>query len=68
MATFAFGEYFGRKKSLIIGVIVMSIGAILQAAATNVPMMIVARLITGVGNGFVVFVDYLYPPLISRHG
>ncbi|KAF8869218.1 general substrate transporter [Mucidula mucida] len=51
MATFAFGEYFGRKKSLIIGVIVMSIGAILQAAATNVPMMIVARLITGVGNG-----------------
>ncbi|KAF9027936.1 general substrate transporter [Hymenopellis radicata] len=51
MATFAFGEYFGRKKSLIIGVIIMSIGAILQAAAANVPMMIVARLVTGVGNG-----------------
>ncbi|KAG6889462.1 hypothetical protein C0995_000989 [Termitomyces sp. Mi166 len=45
------GEKTGRKKAFIIGVIVMSIGAILQTCAYSVPQMIVARLITGLGNG-----------------
>ncbi|KAL0066949.1 hypothetical protein AAF712_005938 [Marasmius tenuissimus] len=45
------GEHFGRKKTFIVGVIIMSIGAILQTAAFGVPLMIVARLITGFGNG-----------------
>ncbi|EEB87669.1 hypothetical protein MPER_14915, partial [Moniliophthora perniciosa FA553] len=51
MATIAFGERYGRKKTFLIGVIVMSIGAILQASAFTVAHMIVARLITGLGNG-----------------
>ena len=42
------GENLGRKKSFIIGVVIMSIGAILQTCAFSVPQMIVARLITGV--------------------
>ncbi|KAH7879348.1 hexose carrier protein [Lentinula edodes] len=47
MITIAFGEHFGRKKWLIFGVIIMSIGAILQTSAFTVAHMIVARLITG---------------------
>ncbi|KAF5370244.1 hypothetical protein D9757_012008 [Collybiopsis confluens] len=45
------GERFGRKKSLGIGVIIMSIGAILQATAFTVAHIIVARLFTGFGTG-----------------
>ncbi|KAF8057573.1 general substrate transporter [Lyophyllum atratum] len=51
MGAFVFGENMGRKKTFMIGVVIMSIGAILQASAYSVPQMIVARLITGVGNG-----------------
>ncbi|KAG7085499.1 hypothetical protein E1B28_003062 [Marasmius oreades] len=51
MATFAFGERYGRKKTLLIGVIIMSIGAVLQTSAFTVAHMIVGRLITGFGNG-----------------
>jgi MFS family permease len=42
------GEKLGRKKTLMIGVGIMSIGAILQTSAFSVQQMIVARLITGV--------------------
>ncbi|TFK23886.1 hexose carrier protein [Coprinopsis marcescibilis] len=51
IAAFLFGEHLGRKKSFIVGVIVMSIGAILQTFSYTVTQMIVARLITGLGNG-----------------
>ncbi|KAF8063305.1 general substrate transporter [Lyophyllum atratum] len=51
MGAFVFGENMGRKKTFMIGVVIMSVGAILQASAYSVPQMIVARLITGVGNG-----------------
>ncbi|KAJ6632433.1 general substrate transporter [Mycena sp. CBHHK59/15] len=45
------GEHLGRKKSFMIGVIIMSIGALMQACSYTVSQMIVARLITGLGNG-----------------
>lgn len=51
IAAFAFGEQYGRKKTFFIGVIIMSIGAVLQTCAFSVAQMIVARLITGLGNG-----------------
>lgn len=51
MLTLVIGEYLGRKKTFMIGVVIMSVGAILQATAFGVSQMIVARLITGVGNG-----------------
>ncbi|KJA15880.1 hypothetical protein HYPSUDRAFT_47932 [Hypholoma sublateritium FD-334 SS-4] len=51
ISTFAFGERLGRKKTFLIGVTIMSIGAILQTCAFSVAQMIVARLITGIGNG-----------------
>ncbi|PPQ65041.1 hypothetical protein CVT26_015737 [Gymnopilus dilepis] len=50
MSAFVFGERLGRKKSLIVGVIIMSIGAILQFTAFSVAQLIVARLVTGTIN------------------
>ncbi|KAF8151788.1 general substrate transporter [Crassisporium funariophilum] len=47
ISTFVFGEKLGRKKTFMIGVVIMSIGAILQTCSFSVPQMIVARLITG---------------------
>ncbi|KJA15910.1 hypothetical protein HYPSUDRAFT_207495 [Hypholoma sublateritium FD-334 SS-4] len=51
ISAFIWGERLGRKKTFLIGVVIMSIGAILQTCAFSVAQMIVARLITGVGNG-----------------
>lgn len=45
--TCSVGERYGRKKTFLVGVVVMSIGAVLQACAFSVPHMVVARLITG---------------------
>lgn len=41
------GERLGRKKTFMIGITIMSIGAILQFTAFSVAQMIVARLVTG---------------------
>jgi MFS family permease len=41
------GEGLGRKKTFLIGVIIMSIGALMQASAYTVSQMIIARVITG---------------------
>ncbi|KAF8966121.1 general substrate transporter [Flammula alnicola] len=46
ISTFIFGENLGRKKTFMIGVVIMSIGAILQTCSFTVAQMIVARLIT----------------------
>ncbi|GLB42694.1 putative major facilitator superfamily, sugar transporter (TC 2.A.1.1) family protein [Lyophyllum shimeji] len=51
MSAFVVGENLGRKKTFMIGVVIMSIGAILQTCSYSVAQMIVARLITGLGNG-----------------
>lgn len=40
---FMIGDRLGRKKSVLLGTAIMSIGAILQAAAFGVPEMIVGR-------------------------
>ncbi|PSK50412.1 High-affinity glucose transporter [Elsinoe australis] len=45
------GDRFGRKKSVLLGTTIMSIGAILQITAYSVPHMIVGRIIAGIGNG-----------------
>lgn len=47
MSAFAFGERTGRKKAFMIGVTIMSIGAVIQVCSFSVAQMIVARLITG---------------------
>lgn len=51
VAAFSLGERLGRKKSILLGTTVMSIGAILQISSYGVPQMIVGRIVAGLGNG-----------------
>lgn len=48
---FVIGDWLGRKKTVLIGTTIMSIGAILQMTAYGVPQMIVGRIVAGLGNG-----------------
>lgn len=45
------GERLGRRKCIMIGCVVLSIGAALQASATTIAQMIVGRIVAGLGNG-----------------
>lgn len=45
------GDWLGRKKCVLIGTTIMSIGAILQITSYSVAQMIVGRIIAGIGNG-----------------
>ncbi|ORE08852.1 general substrate transporter [Rhizopus microsporus var. microsporus] len=51
LSTGRIGDWLGRRKTIRLGCLILCIGAILQTAAVNAGMMIVARIITGVGNG-----------------
>lgn len=45
------GNLLGRKKTILVGTTIMSIGAILQITAYSVAQMIVGRIVAGIGNG-----------------
>lgn len=47
LLAFSIGENLGRRKTIVIGAIIMTLGAILQTTSFSVPHMIVARIITG---------------------
>ncbi|KAB8295094.1 hypothetical protein EYC80_007032 [Monilinia laxa] len=51
IAAVAFGERLGRKNTILVGTTIMTIGAILQMASFDVPMMIAGRIVAGIGNG-----------------
>ncbi|KAJ2985080.1 hypothetical protein NUW58_g5725 [Xylaria curta] len=51
LLAFSIGEKLGRKKTVILGTVIMTIGAILQTTSFNVAHMIVGRIVTGIGNG-----------------
>jgi len=51
MISAAYGNVFGRKKSIFWGCVIMVVGAVIQAATYGAPQLIVGRLISGVGNG-----------------
>ena len=48
-----FGDKLGRRRSILLGVSIMYIGAIIQAASfgKQLGQLIVGRIVTGVGNG-----------------
>ncbi|KAK6371803.1 uncharacterized protein PV06_08400 [Exophiala oligosperma] len=48
-----FGEALGRRRSIAIGSIIMIVGAILQATAFSRVHLIIARVVSGVGMGFI---------------
>ena len=45
------GDRLGRRRTIVLGGVIMMIGAILQAASFSYSQMLVARVITGLGNG-----------------
>ncbi|KAI5462841.1 general substrate transporter [Mariannaea sp. PMI_226] len=45
------GERLGRRMCILIGCVVLSIGAALQASAYGIPQLIVGRVVAGLGNG-----------------
>ncbi|KIW62024.1 hypothetical protein PV05_02077 [Exophiala xenobiotica] len=51
LAAAIWGGRYGRRAAITFGCIVTIIGAALQASSYSVAQMIVARIITGVGNG-----------------
>ncbi|THV73269.1 general substrate transporter [Aureobasidium pullulans] len=48
---FTVGERLGRKKTIIFGTAIMSIGVILKTSSFSLPQMFVGRVILGIGNG-----------------
>ena len=51
VATIWLGNMLGRKRTIFVGSAIMVVGAALQASSFGLPQLIVARLITGFGNG-----------------
>lgn len=49
--TFFAGEYFGRRRTIMLGCTVLCIGAAIQTASYGIPQLIVGRIVTGLGNG-----------------
>jgi MFS family permease len=48
---FSYGERLGRKKAIIWGTSIMSVGVIIKASSYHLAQMIVGRIVLGVGNG-----------------
>ncbi|KAM3520252.1 hypothetical protein NHJ13051_006979 [Beauveria bassiana] len=48
-----FGDFLGRRKSLLLGVALFCIGAICQVCAEDIPLLLAGRFLAGVGVGAV---------------
>jgi MFS family permease len=45
------GDKLGRRRCILIGCVILIIGAILQTASYSLAQMIVGRVVAGIGNG-----------------
>ena len=45
------GDRLGRRRTIVVGGCIMIIGAILQTTSYGYAQLVVARIITGLGNG-----------------
>lgn len=66
LSTIYIGDRFGRLKLIFLGCLIMIIGGVLQAAASGVPFLIVARIISGLGNGLLTSTVPLYAAECSK--
>lgn len=46
-----FGNRLGRKNTVLLGSLIMVVGAVIQTATYGAAQLIVGRLISGLGNG-----------------
>ncbi|KAF8549115.1 general substrate transporter [Imleria badia] len=53
-------DRFGRRPTIIVGCVIYIIGCVLQVAASGLALIVVGRLIAGVGVGFVSAIIILY--------
>lgn len=51
LLAFAFAEAIGRRWTIMLGCVVLTIGAAIQCSAYSVAQLIVGRIVAGVGNG-----------------
>jgi MFS family permease len=61
------GDKYGRKRAVIIGSIFTLIGGGLQSGSQSAAMSLVARVIVGLGIGFINAVNLYIPPNPLRH-
>lgn len=48
---YMFGERLGRKRTIVIGEIIMLIGCILQGTSFEIVQLCIGRVVSGIGNG-----------------
>ncbi|KAM7209411.1 putative glucose transporter rco-3 [Naviculisporaceae sp. PSN 640] len=53
-------DFYGRRLSLILGIVIFCIGAVFQVSATNIPLLVVGRTVAGIGVGLVSVLVPLY--------
>lgn len=58
-----FGDKYGRKKGTFVGSVLSLIGSAMQCGSVNADMFIVARIISGLGIGFI---NVLIPSWVSE--
>lgn len=51
MIAFFFGNFLGRRRTILTGICITSIGAIVQCVAVNLGELVSGRIITGIGVG-----------------
>ena len=51
IAAYFVGDWLGRKKTVLVGTTIMSVGALLQITTYSVAQIIVGRIVAGIGNG-----------------
>jgi predicted MFS family arabinose efflux permease len=57
------GDWLGRKKTLWAGALISATGGILQAAAYSFPMLMLGRVVSGLGNG--IYLSIMLPDKTS---
>lgn len=53
LSTIYLGDKLGRLRTVFLGAVIMMVGGALQACAYTLAHLIVARIVTGIGNGFI---------------
>jgi len=53
-------DRFGRRTTIIAGCLVFAVGVVIQIGALSIPALVIGRLVSGFGVGFVSAVNILY--------